>query len=102
MQTNPWVLLTIFGMALLTYCTRAGGLWLMNRVTLSGRLKAWISTLPGTILVAIVAPTVLGTGLAEAGAAIATVLVAIRTRNLLLSVIIGVAVVIGLRLLLRL
>lgn len=100
MQINPQVLLITLGMALVTYLTRMGGLWLMSRVTLSGPVKTWLSYLPGAVVVAIVAPTVLGNGLAEMGAALATVLVAVRTRNVLLSMVIGVGVVLGLRTLL--
>ncbi len=97
MQSSPLALLTILGMALVTYLTRIGGLWLMSHVSLAGRLKAWLEYLPGTILVAIVAPAVLGAGLAEVGAALATLLVAIRTRNVLVSMLVGVGVVLVLR-----
>ena len=100
MQSSPQALLAILGMALVTYLTRIGGLWLMSHVTLSERIKAWLEYLPGAVIVAIIAPTVLSTGFAEAGAALATVLVAARTRNLLLSMIVGVGVVLGLRMLL--
>ena len=93
-------MLTIVGMALVTYLTRMSGLWLMSRLTLSNRMKAWLGYLPGTVLVAIVAPTVLTTGVAETGAAVATVLVAARTRNMLLAMLVGIGVVWGLRLLL--
>ena len=97
MQSSPLALFTILGMALVTYLTRIGGLWLMSHVAISGRLKAWLEYLPGTILIAIVAPAVLGAGLAEVGAALATLLVAVRTRNVLLSMLIGVGVVLALR-----
>ncbi len=99
METNLLSLLAILGMALITYLTRAGGLLLMSRIQFSPRLKAWLSALPGTILVAIVAPTVLSTSFAEAGAALATLLVAARTRNVLLAMLTGVVVVFCLRLL---
>jgi len=99
MQTNFLALLTILGMALVTYLTRMSGLWLMSHMTLSTRMKACLGYLPGTVIVAIVAPTVFSTGLAEAGAALATVLVMARTRNVLLAMIVGVGVVWGLRLL---
>ena len=71
----------------------------MRHVTLPTRMKAGLGHLPGTVIVAIVAPTVLSTGLAEAGAALATVLVMARTRNVLLTMIVGVSAVWGLRLL---
>jgi uncharacterized membrane protein len=99
MQTNPVALCTILGMAFVTYLTRAGGLWLMGHVTVSARLKAWLGYLPGTLLVALVAPTVLSTGIAETGASIVTILVAMRTRNLLLAMLIGMGAVVILRLL---
>ena len=99
MQISFPALLTILGMALVTYVTRISGLWLMSHVTLSTRMKAWLGYLPGTVIVAIIAPTVFSTGLAEAGAAVATVLVMARTRNVLLAMIVGVGVVWGLRML---
>lgn len=99
MQTSFPALLTILAMALATYVTRMSGLWLMSHVTLSTRMKAWLGYLPGTVIVAIVAPTVFSTGFAEAGAALATVLVMVRTRNVLFAMIVGVGVVWGLRLL---
>ena len=74
------------------------GFWLMSYVTLSMRMKAWLGYLPGTVIVAIVAPTVFSTGLAEAGAALATVLVMARTRNVLVAMIVGIGAVWGVRL----
>lgn len=98
---SSWpAVMTIVGMALVTYLTRMSGLWVMSRLTLSNRMKAWTGYLPGTVLVAIVAPTVLTTGVAETGAAVVTVLVAARTRKMLLAMLVGVGVVWGLRLLL--
>jgi branched chain amino acid efflux pump len=99
MQTSFPALLTILGMALVTYVTRMSGFWLISYVTLSTRMKAWLGYLPGTVIVAIVAPTIFSTGLAEAGAAVATVLVMARTRNVLLAMIVGIGAVWGLRLL---
>lgn len=97
MQTSLPALLAILGMALVTYLTRIGGLWLMRRIPLSQRMQTWLNYLPGSVLVAIVAPTVLTTGLPEAGAALATVIVAARTRNLLLAILAGLLVVLLLR-----
>ncbi|GCE25527.1 hypothetical protein KDA_10110 [Dictyobacter alpinus] len=97
MQTNLTSVLTILGMALITYATRAGGVWLMSSLPLSKKLQAWVNILPGTLLVSIVAPTVFTAGFAEVGASLATIFIAIRTRNILLSMLIGVGVVVGLR-----
>lgn len=93
MRIDPLALLAILGMAAVTYATRVSGLWLMGRVTLSRRMEAALEYLPGTVLVAIVAPVVLTGGIAEKIAALATVAVAVRSRNLLLAMVTGVAVV---------
>jgi uncharacterized membrane protein len=90
-------LLAILGMALVSYMTRAGGLWLMRFVTPSPRVEAWLRHLPGAVLVAIIAPEIIAGGLAAALGALATALVAARTKNLLLSIIVGVALVLALR-----
>jgi uncharacterized membrane protein len=101
MQNETLTLITILGMALVTYATRAGGFWLMGLVTPSPRIEAWLRQIPGSVLVAIVAPTVLASSLAETLAALATVLVAIRTKNVLAAMVIGVAAVFLLRLILQ-
>lgn len=97
MRVDPTVLLTIALMALVTYATRAGGLWLSARLSLSGRAEAWLNHIPGAILVSIVAPTVLAGGWPETLAAVAVVVVALRTGSLLASMGSGVAVILVLR-----
>ena len=77
-------LAAILGMALATYSTRAGGIWLMSRVAPSARVEAWLRQVPGAVLISIIAPAALATGPAGLLAVLATVLVATRTRNLLL------------------
>jgi uncharacterized membrane protein len=85
--------LTILGMALVTYMTRAGGLWLMGRVASTPRVEAWLKHIPGAVLVSLVAPTALTSGPAESISVLATGLVAIRTRNFLLAIACGLACV---------
>lgn len=88
-------------MALVTYATRAGGFWLMGLVTPSPRVEAWLKQIPGAVLVAIIAPTVLASSIAETLAAVATVLVAIRTKNILIAMLVGVTTVALLRLIVK-
>src|SRR5439155_21444413 len=90
MRSETLTLITILGMALVTYSTRAGGFWLMGLVTPSSRIKAWLKQIPGAVLVAIIAPTVIASSLAETLAALATLLVAIRTKNVVLAMLVGV------------
>jgi uncharacterized membrane protein len=86
-------LLAILGMALAAYATRAGGLWLIGFVKLSPQVEAWLRALPGAVMVALVAPEVVSGGIAAAVAALATVLVAVRSKNLLLAMVVGVGMV---------
>ena len=97
MALDTLTLLTIVLMALATYATRAGGLWLASRLALSERAEAWLDYIPGAILVSIVAPVVLAGGIAEALAALAVILVASRTGSLPIAMVTGVCAVLLLR-----
>ena len=97
MTLDGWTVLAILGMALATYATRAGGFLLMRFITVSGRMRVALDALPAAILMAVIAPTVLTTGLAEVGAgAIATIAAMLRL-PLIAVVIIGVVSVVVLR-----
>lgn len=86
-------LLTIIGMATVTYFSRFAGLWLLNRVKITPRLERWLKALPGTILISIVAPTVFSSGKPEALAGLATALTAWFSKNLILAMVVGVTMV---------
>jgi uncharacterized membrane protein len=90
MWPEPRALAAILGMALVTYATRVGGVWLLGRTRPSRLLTAWLNQLPGAILVALVAPAVLAAGLAGFVAGACTALVATRTRNIALALVAGV------------
>ncbi len=85
--------LALAGMALATYFTRAGGLWLINRVTVSQRMEQWLNYLPGTILVSLLAPIVVSGDRAELIAIAVTILVGVYSKNILLTMGIGIAAV---------
>lgn len=87
------VALTIAGMALITYLTRAGGFWLLAYLPESPRLAAWLRALPGALLVALVAPACVAAGPAGLAAGGAAVLVARRTNSTLLAMVVGTALV---------
>ncbi|MBD0354316.1 MAG: AzlD domain-containing protein [Rubrobacteraceae bacterium] len=97
MRVDPLVLLAILLMASTIYATRAMGFWLASRLPLSERAETWLNYIPGAILVSIVAPTVLASGLTETLAAVVVVLVALRTASLPLAMVAGVASVLVLR-----
>lgn len=92
------VLITIAGMAIVTYLTRAGGLWLMARVTPAPPLEAALEALPGALLVALIAPMALTRGPVETVASALVVITMIRTGSLIAAVVIGVVTVALLRL----
>ncbi|HKF93787.1 MAG TPA: AzlD domain-containing protein [Gammaproteobacteria bacterium] len=93
MRIEIVTLITILGMALATYATRASGVWMLSRFQPSPRFNAWLRHVPGAILVAIITPLVLNGGLPSAAAAFATALIAARTNNLLLAIGGGVGLV---------
>ncbi|MFN0192885.1 MAG: AzlD family protein [Aestuariivirga sp.] len=90
-------LLAIVGMALATYATRVSGYLLLGGVTVRGRLKAALDALPPAILVSVIAPTVVATGLAESIAAAITIAAAVLRLPMIAVVAIGVVSVVALR-----
>lgn len=83
-------LLVIFAMALVTYATRAGGLWLVGFMPMSPRMEAFLRYLAGSVLVALVVPaTVRGGASAFVAVGAALVVVAV-SRKALLAIAIGI------------
>ena len=96
MSLDTTTLLAILAMALVTYATRIAGLFIADRLVLSGRAKAAFDAIPPAVLVAVIAPTALTTGWAEACATAITAVAATRL-PLLATVAVGVAAVVALR-----
>ncbi|WP_119392555.1 AzlD family protein [Taklimakanibacter lacteus] len=90
-------LLAIIGMALATYATRVAGLFLMRHVNVKGRTKAAFDALPPAILMAVIAPTILATGIAETIAAAITAGSAMLRLPMIVTVLIGMVSVVLLR-----
>ncbi len=78
MSIDGPTILAILVMALLTYATRVAGFALIRRVPLSPSTRQALDTVPGAVLVALVAPAILAHGLADALAGLVTVLAALR------------------------
>lgn len=96
MSLDTTTLLAIIGMAMVTYITRIAGLFVADRLVLTGRAKAAFDAIPPAVLVSVIAPTALTTGWAEAIAAAITAVVAFRL-PLLATIAVGVASVVLLR-----
>ncbi|MEO3428034.1 AzlD domain-containing protein [Pelagibius sp. CAU 1746] len=99
MQLDPLSLAAILAMAASTYFTRIFGYWLVRRRTVTGRMASALEAVPGAILTAIIAPMAFATGAAESGAALLTVLLALRL-PLIVAVAGGCLAVVALRALL--
>ncbi len=91
--SNASVLLTIGLAAMVTYLLRFGGLMLAGSLPRSGRWKRFMDALPGTILLSLIAPAIVSAGLWGGVGTLATALCAYKTKNLLLSMLFGVAIV---------
>ncbi|MDI7246462.1 MAG: AzlD domain-containing protein [Bacillota bacterium] len=104
-QAKPEVLAIIAGMFAVTYFSRAAPLLALSRVQMPLWLRRWLSHVPVAVLAALAASSVLVSDgkLALHGgnvyliAAVPTLVVAARTKSLLLSVVVGMCCVTALR-----
>lgn len=87
------LVITMIGMAVILYVMRIAGYVLVRRLPPSPWLDAWLSTIPGATLVALITPMIVHEGVVGALAAIVVWLVVTRTDNIVLSMIAGVAIV---------
>jgi uncharacterized membrane protein len=97
LSIGPVALLVILAMAVVTYLTKTGGLWIVDRIELSERLEAGLSVLQGAIVIAVLGPELAAGGPAEWGAAGLVLAVMWRTESILLALCTGVVAVVALR-----
>ncbi len=71
----------IMVMTIAVYLTRAGGYWLIGRVTIGPRLRKMLDALPGAIIAATIAPLLLHGGLSALCAVGAALAAMILLRN---------------------
>ncbi|MBV7333639.1 AzlD domain-containing protein [Chloroflexi bacterium TSY] len=90
-------MITIAGMALVTYVTRASGLWLISWFKPSPRVEKGLAHLPGAVLISILAPILITSDLKELAAVLITAVVGFRTGNILVTMVVGVATMWALR-----
>ena len=94
MNDNLTVWLTIAGMAAVTYMTRISGFYLSDRIRkLPAVVERLLKFLPGTIIVSIIAPQIIGGGKAALAASVMCVLAAVYIKNLVVVMITGVAAI---------
>ena len=90
-------LLTILGMAAVTYAIRAGGFLIAARLPTTGFVALWMRNIPGAVLAALIAPELVKGGLAAWIAAAAATLVYLATRNVFATIVGGVLAIFLLR-----
>lgn len=93
MEISLISLLTILGMGVVTYVTRIGGFWLLGRITPTKRVEAWMRAIPGAVLISLIAPALVASGVVGFIAGAATVLIAARTKQMLPALVAGVVIV---------
>ncbi len=96
-ENNLAVILAIAGAALVTYAFRFGGLLLSEKLPSTGKFKDFMEALPGTILVARVAPGIIAAGFWGCLAALATALLVWKTGNIFVAMLSGMVIVAGAR-----
>jgi branched chain amino acid efflux pump len=82
----------LLAMTLAVYATRAGGFWLIGRVTIGRRLQRMLEALPGAVIAATVAPILLAGGITAWLAVAVAAATMIALRNDFAAVLAGVAV----------
>lgn len=92
-SNNYAIIIAIMGAALVTYSLRLGGLLLAEKMPQNETFKSFMDALPGTILVALVVPGIVAAGGLGWCAALLTALCAYKTNNVLLSMLVGMAIV---------
>lgn len=89
--------LAILAMGVATYLCRVSGVVLMGFVPLTPAVRRGLRALPGSIIAATVLPVIERLGIAAGAALVAGLLTMIVVRNELLTLLVGMGVVAGLR-----
>jgi uncharacterized membrane protein len=73
--------LVIVAMTIVVYLCRAGGFWLIGRVTIAPRLRKMLDALPGAVIAATVAPLLVHGGVSALCAVGAAAVAMVAVRN---------------------
>ncbi len=93
MSDESRVVVVIACAAFVTYGLRLGGLLLAERLPKTGRFKRFMDALPGTILLSLIVPAALAAGFWGWIATLACALCSLKTGNVFVSMLLGVAIV---------
>lgn len=91
MSVDPWNVVAFVLMGMATYACRGGGYWLFRQISPSPVVRAILAYIPGTLFVSFVVPALVLGGVQPVVGAAATTAVMLATRNVGLSIVVGVA-----------
>lgn len=84
-------------MAVATYITRASGFYVMQMSNRNKNLERWLTHVPGSVLIAMIAPHAVNHGHEELVGFIVTAIVQRATNKILIALFAGVVTVVTLR-----
>lgn len=88
--TTAGALAAILIMALVTYLTRAGGVFVMSRVPIGPKVERFINAMAGSVLVAVITPMAAQGDWGARLALVATLVVMLATRKALAAITAGI------------
>ncbi len=88
--TTAGALAAIVIMALVTYLTRAGGVFVMSRVPIGPKVERFINAMAGSVLVAVVTPMAAQGDWGARLALVATLVVMLATQKALAAITAGI------------
>ncbi|MFT4729034.1 MAG: putative membrane protein [Granulosicoccus sp.] len=94
-MSETWVVIAILAIA--TFGIRLGGILLGQRLPTTGPWARALNALPGCLIISLVSVLILSGGINEWVAGSVSLLVALTTRNLPLTMVAGILVIFGLR-----
>ncbi|MBX0324374.1 AzlD domain-containing protein [Halomicroarcula sp. F13] len=96
-EVSLTAVMVVFGMSVVTFATKAGGFWAIDRIEPGQSTRDALDALPGGIIVSILTIRLLEGGPAEWVAGIVVVLVARSTENVLIALIAGMGTLVLVR-----
>jgi branched-subunit amino acid transport protein len=88
--SNDYLAIILMGISV--YIIRVAGFWLAGKIQFNHFTRIWLSYLPGTIMMSIIAPNILTANWVEYIAAAVVIYMMYRFNNLLLALICGVGI----------
>ncbi|MGR2740020.1 AzlD family protein [Billgrantia sp. Q4P2] len=84
--TTAGAVIAIVIMALVTYLTRAGGVFVMSRIPIGPRVERFINAMAGSVLVAVITPMAVQGDWGARLALVATLVVMLTTQKTLAAI----------------